>query len=148
MSAAINVLLTERLKDMIVPKTEEGQTDWFGYIRTTWPIIIAVLSFAFYVGGRLESPETKVMRINNMILPLEKRLARMETETQSHFMQGGHVRMEVRMEMVERSFSKLEAKLDSVTSTLIDVNQTVKNNSRILQSVVVPSRDKSAGDGL
>jgi hypothetical protein len=59
----------------IVPN---GRHDWLMVIRTSWPMIVALVLVTFWLGGRMESPEQKSARIQLMLQPLEVRIAAIE----------------------------------------------------------------------
>lgn len=61
----------------LTPRKENGRVDWLAFIRTTWPILVAVVLLTAWFGQRMESPAAKEMRIrsivNEMVPPREVR---------------------------------------------------------------------------
>ena len=66
-------------KQALLATNGDGRIAWVAYLRL-WPIVAGLLIFAFYVGGRLESPAEKMERIRLVLAPLDVRLDRIEQD--------------------------------------------------------------------
>ena len=65
------------LDDVAPTRTNKnGRTtvDWLAYLRTGWPMAVALALVSFYLGGRLETPAEKQERIDRAIFPILERL--------------------------------------------------------------------------
>ena len=78
----------------LVPKNGNGKVDWLAFVRTTWPIILAVIMLSWYLGGRLESPDEKQSRIV------------------AHEQISGHPVMVERVRAIDDKLERIEEKLD------------------------------------
>ena len=47
----------------VIPARQNGTKDWAAYVRTTWPVLVAIVGAALWVQGRMETPEIKENRI-------------------------------------------------------------------------------------
>ena len=89
------------IRDEITPRKPNGKLDWMGFVRTTWPIVVAVIGLAFWIGGRMESPEQKSERIRLQIEPLVLKIEALTKAMEKHTDLGWHGKMGERMSTIE-----------------------------------------------
>lgn len=90
----------------ILPHDEEGKPDWLGLIRTTWPLLVALVLITLWLGQRLESPGVKTKRIKQIVEPLVHDIEALHEEMDDHEATGGHEAMLLKMGEVQ---GKLDA---------------------------------------
>ena len=60
--------------------------DVLDYIKTIvrfWPVLVGILALAFWMGGRIESPDEKQNRIDAALAPINVRLQHIEAKIDS-----------------------------------------------------------------
>lgn len=100
----------------LMPVTEKGKIDWIAYVRTGWPIIVALIMLVFWFGGRMETPAAKESRVkliagdmidkhlvatNSDLKQLLERMTRLETILIGYVEMGGNPQMHTRVERLE-----------------------------------------------
>jgi len=100
--------------------------DWGAYIRTGWPMMLAVIGLAFFLGGRLETPSEKMRRIERITKPLYERIRAAEIAEKSHIEKGGHREMELRMSAVERRMNSIDLVEREETEILRGLAETAR----------------------
>ena len=71
------------------------------WLDKLWPVLVAIVMIAFFVGGRMESPTSKQARIDTTVRPVKERVVRLEDGLTSHSDLPGHQGMAARMDNVE-----------------------------------------------
>ena len=60
--------------------------DVLDYLKTMvrfWPVLVGILALAFWMGGRIESPDEKQNRIDAALAPINVRLQHIEAKIDS-----------------------------------------------------------------
>lgn len=84
--------------------------------RQTWPVLVAIIGATWWLSGRLETPETKLRRIQTETRPIMDKLHHVEGELhelmgsfRQHHQLGGHAVMDARMNRVEDDIREIKA---------------------------------------
>jgi hypothetical protein len=111
--------------DGLVPRSKNGKLDLLAYIRTTWPIILAVIGFVWWMSGRLETPSQKSERLRLILQPtmqtVERQIAdtaRLRGVVEAHMDLGGHAVMDQRMKRVESDITSIQLDIKEIKALL------------------------------
>ena len=91
----------------ILPHDAKGEIDWFGLVRTTWPVLVTVILVTLWFGGRMEAAEQKQARIDKSREPILVEFRGLHEEIDQHENMGGHAEMLIKI-------GKVEGKLDAL----------------------------------
>ena len=98
-------------KNPIISVDENGRFDWRAYARL-WPIVAGILMLAFWLGGRLEDPQAKTLRIRSI---MATELAPIRAALLGVAELGGHPRMHDRVRRLEEiQYGTMERIADSI----------------------------------
>jgi hypothetical protein len=92
----------------ITPKKGENGTDWLAYIRTSWPIVTAIIGTSVWFGSRLESPQERQLREATYLAAfnrLERALEKTADKIDTHSDLPGHP---VTLEQLRNNAEKLD----------------------------------------
>lgn len=92
--------------ELLTPRKPNGRVDWFAYLRTTWPVAMAVVGLVFWLGGRLQSPSEKQAQVQQILEPVKAELLFLRERLDRHVELGGHAAMRERMARVEEKLNE------------------------------------------
>ena len=94
-----------------VPRGPNGRVEWLQYLRL-WPVALALIAFAFYLGGRLETPTEKLLRIRDITDPMQVKIAKIEAMQAGRSVAGAV--LEARVTSIEARLKDMDGKLDAL----------------------------------
>jgi hypothetical protein len=96
---------------------------WYEWgFRLAWAIIAAAVMVAFFMGGRMETPQDKQERIDRSLAPMSRQLEELRQDVRFHISTGGHAAMDQRVISIERRMEVMEQKLDILMQQVRDLH--------------------------
>jgi hypothetical protein len=107
----------------ITPKKGDNGTDWLAYIRTTWPIVVAIVATSAWFGNRIEGPEERQERMRGYLeafTRIEKSLEKTTDKIDAHVSLPGHP---VTLEQLRQNTARLDELRHDTKQILEKVNK-------------------------
>jgi hypothetical protein len=103
---------------------KNGTFEWLLAVsqRLVWPVMAAMVMVAFWMGGRVETPQDKQERIDRSLAPMGRQLEEVRQDVRFHVSTGGHAAMDQRVISIERRMEVMEQKMDILMQQVRDLH--------------------------